>query len=91
LAKYHPHVPVYAFTCNAPVVNQLQLAWGVQAFQVERTRSTDEMLLQAEEQLQSRQLAARGDTVVIALGAPVALCGHTNLLKLHRMGEADIR
>ena len=71
-------------------MNQLQLAWGVQAFQVERTRSTDEMLLQAEEQLRLRELAAPGDAVIIALGAPVALCGHTNLLKLHRMGEADI-
>jgi pyruvate kinase len=90
LAKFHPHVPVYAFTCNAPVVNQLQLAWGVEAFQVNRTHTTDEMLLQAEEQLHQRQLAARGDAVLIVLGAPVALCGHTNLLKLHRMGEADI-
>jgi pyruvate kinase len=90
LAKYHPPVPVYAFTCHAPVVHQLQLAWGVEAFQVERTFSTDEMLLQAEEQLCRRQLAHPGDAVLIALGAPVALCGHTNLLKLHKMGEADI-
>jgi len=90
LAKYHPHVPIYAFTSHAPVVNQLQLAWGVEAFQVDRTRSTDEMLLQAEEQLRMRALADPGDAVIIALGAPVALCGHTNLLKLHRMGEADI-
>lgn len=90
LAKYHPHVPVYAFTCHAPVVNQLQLAWGVKAFQVERTRTTDEMLLQTEEQLLLRKLAAPGDAVIIALGAPVASRGHTNLLKLHRMGEADI-
>ncbi|MEO6908996.1 MAG: pyruvate kinase, partial [Abditibacteriaceae bacterium] len=69
LAKYHPHVPVYAFTCHLHVVNQLQVAWGVQAFQVERTRSTDEMLLQAEEELRRRKLASPGDTVIIALGA----------------------
>lgn len=90
LSKFHPHVPVYAFTIHASVVNQLQLAWGIQAFQVNRTYSTDEMLLQAEEQLRLRELASPGDAVIIALGAPVASCGHTNVLKLHRMGEADI-
>ena len=90
LAKFHPPVPLYAFTCNPSVVRELQLAWGVSAFVVDRTRSTDEMLLQVEEQLSKRQLAVPGDAVIIALGAPVARCGHTNLLKLHRMGEADI-
>lgn len=90
LAKFHPPAPVYALTCNAHVVRQLQLAWGVTAFQVERTKTTDEMLLQAEHQLRVRQLASPGDDVIIALGAPVALCGSTNLLKLHHMGESDI-
>lgn len=90
LAKFHPPVPLYAFTCNPAVVRELQLAWGVTAFVVDRTHSTDEMLLQVEEQLSKRQLAAPGDAVIIALGAPVAQRGYTNLLKLHRMGEADI-
>jgi hypothetical protein len=35
-------------------------------------------------------MVAHGDTVVVTLGAPVALHGSTNLLKLHHIGQADI-
>jgi len=91
LAKFRPPVPILAFTPHAEVARGLQLVWGVRPYVVERSFNTDDMILQADQTLTKIGLASRGDVVVVTLGAPVALCGSTNLMKLHRIGEADIR
>lgn len=91
LAKYRPPVPILAFTPSAHVARGLHLAWGVQTHLIAPCKSTDEMLELADEILTDSGSVAHGDVVVVTLGAPVALHGSTNLLKVHRVGEADIR
>jgi pyruvate kinase len=90
LAKYRPPVPILAFTPSAEVARGLHLAWGVQPHLIAPSKTTDEMIGMADETLTASGMVARGDVVVVTLGAPVALHGSTNLLKLHRVGEADI-
>lgn len=90
LAKWRPSVPIIAFTPNLAVARQLQLAWGVRPYLTSRITDTDEMIAQADYALLKSGYVAAGDTVVVTLGAPVALCGSTNAIKLHRIGELDI-
>jgi len=90
LAKFRPRVPIIAFTPHPDVARQLQLVWGVQPLPVERSDNTDEMLVQADVALFNSGLVTHGDIVVVTLGAPVALAGSTNLMKLHRIGEVGI-
>jgi len=89
LSRFRPPVPVIAFTIHSAVARSLQLVWGVEPHLIERSYATDEMLVLADRDLVARGLAAPGDTVVFTLGAPVALRGSTNLMKLHRLGETD--
>ena len=91
LAKFRPPVPILAFTPHMEVARSLQLVWGVRPYVVERSFNTDEMIVQADQTLTKIGFVSRGDVVIVILGAPVALCGSTNLMKLHRIGEADIR
>ena len=91
LAKFRPPVPIIAFTPDQDVARALGLAWGVHPHLIERCKTTDEMIIQADRVLLQSGWVERGDTVVVTLGAPVALHGSTNLLKIHRIGEADIR
>lgn len=91
LAKFRPPVPIIAFTPDTGVARGLSLAWGVHPHLIERCTTTDEMIIQADEVLTRSGMVARGDIVVVTLGAPVALHGSTNLLKIHRIGEADIK
>ena len=90
LSKFRPPVPIIAFTLHAQVARHLQLAWGVQPHVIERKASTDELIEQTDEILLQCGTVAPGDVVVVTLGAPIALGGSTNLMKLHRIGEADI-
>jgi pyruvate kinase len=91
LAKFRPPVPVVAFTPHAQVQRRLQLVWGVRGHVVEPALTTDELLGKADSRLLELGLVVPGDVVVVILGAPVALCGSTNLMKLHRIGASDVR
>ena len=91
LAKFRPPVPIFAFTPLERVVNQLNLAWGVRAMRAEPSFSTDEMVEKADALLIESGLAALGDKIVVILGAPVTVSGSTNLMKLHRVGQSDVR
>jgi len=90
LAKFRPPVPIIAFTPEASVARHLQLVWGVQPYIIERNDNTDQMITQADYALMKSGYVSWGDAVVVTLGAPVALCGSTNTMKLHRIGELDI-
>ncbi len=90
LSKFRPPVPIIAFTPDAGVARRLKLVWGVRPHVVERSATADAMIVQADYMLVKFGDVAPGDTVVVTLGAPVASYGSTNLLKLHRIGEADI-
>lgn len=91
IAKFRPPAPVYAFTPHDFVVRQLNLAWGVRGQVISPSTSTDEMIEKADAELIKSGQAKIGDKVIVILGAPVALCGSTNLMKLHRIGESDVR
>lgn len=91
LAKYRPPVPIIAFTPDADVARGLKLAWGVYPVLVPRSESTDEMIVQADAAFAESGLVSPGDQIVMTFGAPVAIHGSTNLLKLHRIGEPNTR
>ncbi len=91
IAKFRPPAPVIAFTPHEFVVRQLNLAWGVRGQVISPSLSTDEMIEKADGEMLRSGLVSVGDKIVVILGAPVALCGSTNLMKLHRIGENDVR
>ena len=91
LAKFRPPVPIIALTIHEHIARRLQLAWGVQAMVIERRENTDELIEQTDTLLERFGEISRGDTVVVTLGAPVSHMGSTNLMRVHRIGEAHIR
>lgn len=91
LAKFRPPVPVVALTPYDWVTRQLNLAWGVRGLQVKPALSTDAQIMQADAELLESGLVKEGDKIVVILGAPVTLSGSTNLMKLHRVGENDVK
>lgn len=48
---------------------------------------TDAMVAEVDRDLQSRELAAPGDRVVVVSGAPVGRAGTTNLVQVHTIGD----
>jgi pyruvate kinase len=86
LARYHPPVPVYAFTSDEMAARQLSVIYGVESIISPSFESTDRMLTQMETVLVESGRVQPGDSIVFVAGQPVGLRGSTNMLKLHRIG-----
>lgn len=91
LSRLRPSKPVFAFTPDERVRNQMALTWGIEPILVPMVAHTDAMTEQVDLRLLERKLVTEGDLVVIAAGSPPGQAGSTNLLKVHKVGDlADI-
>ena len=88
MSKERPHCPIYAFSPDATVTRQMALMWGVYPFQSPYVQSTEALISSAEQLAMAKGLVAEGDLVVFVGSLPVTAEGHTNFLKLHRIGQS---
>ncbi|HXM44205.1 MAG TPA: pyruvate kinase [Bryobacteraceae bacterium] len=88
VSRYRPPVCIYAVTPRESVGRQLMVNYAVQPVQAPEVASTDEMLAQMDRILTERGYLKAGDSVVFLAGQPVGRPGTTNLMKLHRIGDA---
>ncbi|SFK03347.1 pyruvate kinase [Streptomyces pini] len=88
LSRYRSPIPVIAFTPDPATRAQLNLTWGVETFLGPTARSTDEMVEQVDERLLEMGRCAKGDKVIITAGSPPGVPGTTNMVRVHRIGEA---
>src|SRR5207247_372307 len=87
VAKYRPAMPILALTHDEAVSRRLMLTWGVTPVAAPEIRTTDEMLAAAARLVMESGFAQRDDLVVITAGVGVGSPGHTNLIKVHRLGD----
>ena len=69
-------------------VERLLVNYAVQPIQAPDVASTDEMLAQMDRVLTEGGYLKAGDAVVLLAGQPAGRPGTTNLMKLHRIGDA---
>ena len=81
-----PKTMVIAFTPNIDVYHRLNLVWGIEPVHLEREGTTfEELVTTAETYLVERQLARKGDLLLIMGGIPTQTPQGTNFLKIHEI------
>lgn len=88
VAKERPMTPILCMTPSEITCRRMALVWGVIPLLVPEFSTIDEMITITVRAAYDNQLVDRGDTVIIIAGVPFAVTGQTNLLKVHRIGEA---
>lgn len=88
VSRYRPPVCIYAMTPRQNVGRQLMVNYAVKPVEAPDVASTDEMLAQMDRVLTERGYLKKGDATVFLAGQPVGRPGTTNLMKLHRIGDA---
>ncbi|TAE10066.1 MAG: pyruvate kinase [Bacteroidetes bacterium] len=86
LSSYRPKSPLYIFTKERSLVNQLSLSWGVRAFFYDEENSLDDIIGDQIEILKTRGFINVGDVVVNTGSTPVKEHLATNVLKISRVG-----
>ncbi|HEX3822368.1 MAG TPA: pyruvate kinase, partial [Candidatus Sulfotelmatobacter sp.] len=82
ISKYRPQSPIYAFTHSEPVVQRMNLYWGVHPVRCRQARSAEEMVTMAEQYLVRQGKLKPGDVLGVVAGTRQA-SGSTNLMRLH--------
>jgi pyruvate kinase len=85
LSSYRPYSPLYIFTKEKTLVNQLSLSWGVRAFFYDEEESLDDIMFDQIKILKERGFLKTGDVVVNTGSTPVHLHIPTNVVKITKV------
>ncbi len=85
VSKYRPKVPILAITANDQISGRLWLYWGVQAYNMGRPASIDELFNIGTRLVKETGIARSGDLVVITGGLPLGVPGSTNVLRVSQV------
>jgi len=85
LSSYRPKSPLFIFTKEKSLVNQLSLSWGVRAFYYNEEENMDSIIQDQIEILKTRGFIKQDNVVVNTGSLPVQLHLPTNLLKITKV------
>ena len=85
LSSYRPQSPLYIFTKERSLVNQLSLSWGVRAFYYDEEESLDNIVFDQLNILKERGFIHPGDIVINTGSTPVSLHLPTNTVKITKV------
>lgn len=85
IARYRPQIPIIALVADEITRRQINLVWGVTAYQVSVKQSLDALIKQALSLVKKEELAKTGDNVVIVAGQPVGKSPHANLVEVYKV------
>lgn len=82
VAAHRPGVSILVLTDQPRTYRQLALVWGVIPVLVPHCENYDEMMARAKDTVVERNLASKGDRIIVTAGVPFDTPGTTNLLKV---------
>ncbi len=85
LSSYRPKAPLYIFSKEKSLINQLSLSWGVRAFHYAEEESMDGIIQDQAAILKERGFLKAGDVVVNTGSLPVEKHLPTNMLKITKV------
>lgn len=86
MSRLRSSIPVLAFTPIESTRQALTLSWGTESFLVPMVGHTDDMIRQVDKALMESGRIAEGERVVIVAGSPPGVAGHTNMVRVRRIG-----
>lgn len=85
ISKYHIYLPIYAFTPDKKVLNQLALLRGVDPVYIKYEKNTDHLIEKAIGYLIGKKKLSKGDLCIVTGGMPIPRRGETNFIKIHKV------
>lgn len=85
LSSYRPKSPLFIFSKERTLINQLSLSWGVRAFFYNEEESLDDIIEDQINILKERGFINTGDVVINTGSTPVLLHLPTNIIKVTKV------
>lgn len=85
IAAHRPKAHIYIFTDNLPILNTLNLVWGVRGFYYDKYESTDTTISDIKKFLVDKKLVKKDDYVIHVASTPLQERSTANTLKLTKI------
>ena len=85
LSSYRPKAPLFIFSKEKTLINQLSLSWGVRGFFYDEEESLDEMFEDQTMILKERGFIKSGDVIINTGSTPIDQHLPTNILKITKI------
>jgi pyruvate kinase len=85
LSSFRPKSPLFIFTKEKSLVNQLSLSWGVRAIYYNKEESLDSIITDQIQILKKHEFVKTGDVVVNTGSTPIQLHLPTNMIKITKV------
>lgn len=82
ISSFRPEAGIFIFTNNLPLLNTLNLVWGVRGFYYDRYHSTDETFNDVLEILKENDFVKENDIVINTASMPIHQKSRTNTIKV---------
>jgi len=87
LSRLRPRMPIFAFTKEAAVFNQLAMNWGVYPFMLAGPEeSLDALVAETLDSCKYAGVLKKGDRAVFVAGLPISHKGTTNMIRVETVG-----
>ena len=81
IVRYKSRIPLFVFTPNEKVRNQLSLSWGVQAHQIKFVKHYGKMMTNIFNLLKQKKKVKKGDLVLVCAGQILSLFERDHFIK----------
>lgn len=83
ISSQRPKASIFVFTDNKPVLNMLNLVWGIRGFFYNKYESTDNTIRDIKEKLKKEKLVEKGDLIIHVASTPIQEKSMANTIKLN--------
>lgn len=83
LASYRPKTAIFIFTGNKPLLNTMNLIWGVRGYYYDKSESTDSTIADIEQILKDSGHIEKGDVFINTASMPIRDKARTNMIKIN--------
>ena len=83
LASHRPKANIFIFTSNRPLLNTINLIWGVRGYFYDKEVSTDDTFADIEQILKEKGHIQQGDVFITTASMPIHARLRTNTVKLN--------
>ena len=85
IASHRPKANIFIFTDNKPLLNTLNLLWGVRVFYYDKYESTDTTILDIKQFLIDNKMVDSGEMVIHIASTPLHERATANTIKLTKI------
>ncbi len=83
ISSHRPKANIFIFTHNKPLLNTMNLIWGVRGYYYNSEESTDQTFEDIENILREKGHLRKGDVFITTASMPLQARGRTNAMKLN--------